>query len=161
MIGIPGQTFESLANDILLFRKLDLDMIGVGPFIPHPETPLGATTKSTIPGQVPNTEEMAYKVIALARIACPEANIPSTTALATLNRAFGREKGLRRGANVVMPNLTPLKYRRLYELYPAKACLFETAEECRACLKHRILGMGRKAGKGAGERKRRAPAIFL
>ena len=66
---------------------------------------------------------MTYKVVALARLACPQANIPSTTALATLNTAEGRELGLQRGANVVMPNLTPVKYRALYEIYPGKACL--------------------------------------
>ena len=78
---------------------------------------------------------MTYKVMALTRLACPRANIPSTTALATLNRADGRELGLRRGANVVMPNLTPPKYRALYEIYPGKACIAETAEACQACLR--------------------------
>jgi len=154
MIGIPGQTFEDLADDILTFAELDLEMIGVGPYIPHPATPLGASAgRRPAPhdGQVPNSELMTYKVIALSRIVCPLANIPSTTALATLNRESGRELGLLRGANVVMPNLTPAAYRVLYELYPGKACVFETAGECSDCIKRRISAIGRKVGTGCGD----------
>ncbi|MEZ4599360.1 MAG: [FeFe] hydrogenase H-cluster radical SAM maturase HydE [Syntrophotaleaceae bacterium] len=150
MIGIPGQTWEDLANDIFLFRELDLDMIGVGPFISQGDTPLGQSPPEN-PEQVPNTELMTYKVIALARIVCPMANIPSTSALATLNLAKGRELGLIRGANIVMPNLTPKKYRPLYEIYPAKACIDETAAECRSCMHRRILSVNRKIGKGRGD----------
>ena len=155
MIGIPGQTYESLAGDIEIFRGLDLDMVGVGPYIPHPETPLAAGEwKCFIPDeeQVPNTEEMTYKVIALTRMICPEANIPSTTALATINRELGRELGLMRGANVVMPNLTPSKYRALYEIYPSKACIGETVWECPSCLTHRIQSIRRKVGSSRGDR---------
>ncbi len=155
MIGIPGQTYESLASDIDLFRKLNLDMIGVGPYISHPETPLGSKEwKRAISekDQVPNTEEMTYKVIALTRIVCPEANIPSTTALATINADHGRELGLMRGANVVMPNLTPTQYRAKYEIYPSKACIRETSRDCYACLPHRIQSIGRKVGIGQGSR---------
>jgi biotin synthase len=171
MIGIPGQTYGSLARDVALFGELDLDMIGVGPWIAHPETPLGVAqaaqpasagrraTQAGQPvlpegGQVPNTEEMTYKVVALARITCPQANIPSTTALATLNKETGRELGLARGANIVMPNLTPVKYRALYEIYPEKACVNETAEACRLCLSGRIHRMGRRVGQGPGGRRR-------
>ncbi|MBN1866203.1 [FeFe] hydrogenase H-cluster radical SAM maturase HydE [Candidatus Sumerlaeota bacterium] len=153
MIGIPGQTYEDLADDIEMFRDLDLDMIGVGPFIPHPGTPLGlaaADGAGCEADQVPNSELMTYKVVALTRIVCPLTNIPSTTALATLNLAEGRELGLSRGANVVMPNLTPVEYRSLYEIYPAKACLFETGEECHACLSRRIASIGRTPGQGPG-----------
>ena len=157
MIGIPGQTFESLAADLALFADLDLDMIGVGPFIPHPATALGrGELPDAPPGeQVPNTELMTYKVIALARLLCPEANIPSTTALATVNRSRGRELGLARGANVVMPDLTPARYRALYEIYPGKACLRETPAEDGAGLRGRIEGMGRRVGAGPGPRRRR------
>lgn len=154
MIGIPGQTYEDLANDILAFRALDLDMIGVGPYIPHTGTPLGqieAEFHAPPEDQVPNTEAMTYRVIALARIACPDANIPSTSALATLNTATGRELGLSRGANIVMPNLTPRKYRAMYEIYPAKACIDETAADCRACMHRRILSIGRAVGSGHGD----------
>lgn len=154
MIGIPGQSLDSLADDILLFRALDLDMIGVGPFIPHPQTTLGSSKSSVAPDadQVPNTELMVYKVMALARLVCPQANIPSTTALATINTESGREKGLSRGANVVMPNLTPAKYRALYEIYPGKACINETASQCRHCLGGRIESIGRRVGQGPGSR---------
>jgi biotin synthase len=154
MIGIPGQTWSDLADDIEAFRDLDLDMIGVGPFIPHSATPLGkndAELRAPDGEQVPNTELMTYKVIALARIACPDANIPSTTALATLNTPTGRELGLSRGANIVMPNLTPKKYRAMYEIYPAKACIDETAADCRACMHRRIISIGREVGSGHGD----------
>jgi len=152
MIGIPGQTYDDLANDIEAFVDLGLDMIGVGPFIAHSQTPLGNLVD--VPAcdhQVPNTELMTYKVVALTRIACPTANIPSTTALATLNIAEGRELGLCRGANVVMPNLTPAKYRALYEIYPAKACVTDDARTCNACMKGRIERMGRTVGRGRGD----------
>jgi len=155
MVGIPGQSFESLAEDILQFRKLDLDMIGIGPYIAHAETPLGSgALRPAIAAaeQAPNSEEMVYKMIALARIACPNANIPSTTALATINKANGRKEGLRVGANVVMPNLTPVKYRSLYQIYPAKACIEESATDCNQCLRGQISSLGRFAGAGPGGR---------
>ncbi len=158
MIGIPGQTYEDLARDILTFNRIDLDMIGVGPYIPHPDTPLGqALPFAPEGGQVPNTEGMTYKVVALTRLVCPEANIPSTTALATLNQVDGRELGLMRGANIVMPNLTPPKYRVMYEIYPNKACINETSEACASCLSMRILNIGRTVGTGQGGRKRGNP----
>jgi biotin synthase len=161
LVGIPGQTYESLASDILLFRELDLDMIGVGPFIPHPGTPLGRGLFRDAPEgeQVPADEETTTKVVALARLVRPDANIPSTTALATLEPSFGRERGLIRGANVVMPNLTPPAYRALYEIYPGKACVTETAEACGSCLPARIRMIGRVPGKGSGSRRSAAPAI--
>src|SRR4030043_1398688 len=130
-------------------------MVGVGPYIPHPETPVATGEwKFFIPDeeQVPNTEEMTYKVIALTRMVCPEANIPSTTALATINREHGRELGLMRGANVVMPNLTPPKYRAMYEIYPSKACITEIPSDCHSCLNHRIQSIGRRVGTGRGNR---------
>jgi biotin synthase len=156
MIGIPGQTYATLAEDLLAFQHLDLDMIGVGPWLPHPTTPLG---RGELPAaandeQVPNTELMTYKVVALTRLLCPDSNIPSTTALATLNLADGRELGLARGANIVMPNLTPVEYRALYEIYPGKACIRETANECAHCLSGRIVRIGRQIGRGPGGRAR-------
>ena len=153
MVGIPGQSFESLARDINIFREYDLDMIGIGPFIANPETPLGnQETHSDIPeaDQVPNTELMCYKVLALTRIVCPEANIPSTTALATINRDQGRELGLQRGANVVMPNLTPVKYRNLYKIYPGKESYNETAEFYQKLIAERLRLLNRTIGTGKG-----------
>ena len=107
--------------------------------------------------QVPNDELTTLKVLALARILCPEANIPSTTALATLDPYQGRELGLMRGANIVMPNLTPPKYRVLYEIYPGKACIHETATLCRTCMEGRILRLGRSLGQGHGGRSASRP----
>ena len=155
MVGIPGQSFESLAQDVMTFTALDLDMIGIGPFIAHPATPLGSGTLQPpiAPGdQVPADESMVYKMIALARIQCPDANIPSTTALATLNRTHGRKQGLSVGANVVMPNLTPVKYRSLYQIYPDKACIEESAADCSQCLGAQIRSLGRTVGNGPGGR---------
>jgi biotin synthase len=159
MVGIPGQSYGSLARDIEMFRELDLDMIGVGPFLPHPETPLGRDGRAyRLPAgeQAPNSEEMSYKVIALARLACPRANIPATTALATVNSRDGRELGLRRGANVVMPNLTPPAYRLHYEIYPNKACIAERPSDCDGCLRARLAAIGRFPGTGPGGRDREA-----
>jgi biotin synthase len=157
MIGIPGQTYADLARDILLFAELDLDMIGVGPYLPHPATPLGNTGSMPLPPdeeQVPNNEMMTYKTVALTRLVCPRSNIPSTTALATLNTRQGRELALVRGANVIMPNVTPPKYRMHYEIYPGKACITETEEECNACVTARIRSIGREVGAGRGDSPR-------
>ncbi len=156
MVGIPGQTFASLADDIMLFRELDLEMIGCGPFVPHPDTPLGMPdpNRRTLPDQVPATDTMTTKVVALTRLVCPDANIPSTTALATVNREHGRELGLMRGANVWMPNLTPLRYRALYEIYPGKASAPDTAEVFHEKLLATLAAIGRVPGKGPGSRRR-------
>ena len=158
MIGIPGQTYRTLANDIDTFRKYDMDMIGVGPYIANPTSPLeqnGVDLEIADGNQVQNTEMMTYKVVTLTRLVCPEANIPSTTALATINKTSGRELGLSRGANVVMPNVTPVEYRSKYEIYPGKACLNETAKQCQGCLAARIASIGRTVGKGQGSRIRK------
>ncbi len=155
MVGIPGQTYASLAHDIALFGALDLDMIGVGPYLPHPQTPLGSGVLRPDVAeeeQTPNSEHLTYRVVALTRLMCPQANIPSTTALSTLNAEEGRALGLQRGANVVMPNLTPACYRALYEIYPAKSCLRETAADFHDQLIARIRAMGREIGRGPGGR---------
>lgn len=155
MVGLPGQSLEDLANDLDLFARLDLDMIGIGPFIPHPATPLGREAlQRSVADRIGDRELMTYKMLALTRLACPEANIPSTTALATINVAAGRELGLQRGANVVMPNLTPPKYRVLYEVYPGKPCTHETADALQGRLDSRIQGIGRRRGSGPGGRRR-------
>lgn len=153
MVGIPGQTWDDLVSDLRTFQRLDIEMIGVGPYIPHPATPLahdfdGAAEHGQ---QVPNTVLTALKMVALARLLVPDANIPATTAVATLDKNNGREDALKAGANVVMPNLTPIKYRALYEIYPDKACVNETAEQCHSCLAARIHSVGRCIGTGFGE----------
>jgi biotin synthase len=161
MVGIPGQTYEMLARDIELFESLDLDMVGIGPFIAHPDTPLGAPgipTAGPGPDQVPSSEGMVLKALALTRLVCPEANLPSTTALATINTLDGREHGLQSGANVFMPVLTPAPYRQMYQIYPGKACIDEDAMLCNRCLRDRIENLGRSVGTGPGGRFTRTPS---
>jgi biotin synthase len=155
MVGLPGQSYDALVNDLFLFRDMGLDMIGAGPFLPHPQTPLGQdATYARLPHheQVPATEDMSYTVVALTRILCPDANIPSTTSLASLNREEGRKLALQRGANVVMPNLTPGTYRRCYEIYPEKLCFHEDADFEHAQLMQLFADLGRPAGRGPGGR---------
>jgi biotin synthase len=142
MIGLPGQTVPDLADDILKFKALELDMVGVGPYICHGDTPLAGNPNGTV--------EMTFKVIALTRIVTRYANIPATTALATLQPADGRELALQAGANVVMPNTTPNQYRALYELYPDKICIRENAGHCLDCMHGRIHSLGRPISKGYG-----------
>ena len=120
MLGLPGQTLASVADDLLLFRELGLDMVGLGPYLRHPETPLG---RSAEPSEVPVSADFTCRCLALTRLLLPTANIPATTALSTLDPAHGRERGLRSGANVVMPNLTPASYREGYQIYPGKICV--------------------------------------
>lgn len=154
MVGIPGQTYGSLADDVVLFRALDLDMVGLGPYVPHPATPLGQSADdlwAPPSRQVPSTSAlMAHKMVALTRLACPLANLPSTTAVATVNATEGHELGLQRGANVVMPNVTPQPYRALYQIYPSKAGSRETAEESYQTVTRCIFALGRSIGKGPG-----------
>ena len=153
MVGLPGQTYASLARDVELFGEFDLDMIGVGPYIAHPATPLAereAEFRAEPGEQVPNTELMTCKVVALARLACPRANIPATTALATIS-PDDRELGLMRGANVIMPNITPVHYRALYEIYPGKSCVLEEPETFDAELRRRIAALGRRVATGRGD----------
>lgn len=151
MVGIPGQTWHDLAADIEMFRTLELDMIGVGPFLPHADTPMGLEFLAAAqPAEVPNDELTTLKVVALTRLARPYANIPGTTALAAIDAAQGYERGLTRGANIIMPNLTPANYRELYAIYPAKTRTADAAETFDARLKARILALGRTIGTGPG-----------
>jgi biotin synthase len=129
-------------------------MIGLGPYLPHEQTPLGQVANSDHADpaeQVPNTEAMTYTVLAVVRLACPDTNIPATTALATLNSEQGRELALQRGANVIMPNITPTKYRPSYEIYPDKACITDSAGQCQLCIQGRVAMVGRTIGRGRGD----------
>ena len=155
MVGIPGQTWDTLANDIWLFRHYDMDMIGIGPYVESPGTPLagalGASLKNAAGAdQVPNDDLTTFKALALTRLICPLTNIPATTALATINPGGGRSNALQRGANVVMPNLTPPEYRVLYQIYPEKAGLHETADITREKIESQIKSLGRTIGRGPG-----------
>ena len=156
MVGIPGQTWATLARDIDTFRRFDMDMIGIGPYLPSPRTPLAGPLREQLlatPGeQVPNDEVTTLKTVALTRLVCPDTNIPSTTALSILDPAGGRRNGLTRGANVVMPNLTPPHYRQLYEIYPGKAAVHESVETLAENVFQLIASLGRPVGKGAGGR---------
>jgi biotin synthase len=144
MIGLPGQTVENCADDILFFRDLDVDMIGMGPYIPHNDTPLGAP--SDISGFDGSEQlEKALMMIAVTRIVLKDVNIASTTALQALND-LGREMGLKAGANIIMPNITDTRYRRGYQLYENKPCLDENASMCRGCLESRIQSIGETIG---------------
>jgi biotin synthase len=159
MVGIPGQSYEILADDILLFRELDLDMIGIGPFIAHPNTPLGqADRPAPSPVQVEPSIEMTCKALALARIVRPDANIPATTAVAVMDAWQGREMALTRGANVIMPNLTPPRLRELYAIYPGKADRVEAADQSDRQIRAQIANLGRSVGQGPGGRHRHASA---
>jgi biotin synthase len=161
MVGLPGQTWETLANDIWTFRDYAMDMIGIGPYIPSPGTPLDGPLGEMLQveaatEQVPNDPLTTLKTLALTRLVCPETNIPSTTALATLDPASGRANGLQRGANVIMPNLTQSKYRVLYQIYPGKAGLHETADITAARIRNQIETLGRRVGVGPGTSPRMA-----
>ncbi len=165
MVGIPGQTYEDLANDIELFGLLDLDWIGVSPYEPHPDTPLGqaaaagqatgngsyhsSSLGSASESQVPNTDLMTYKVIALARLVCPRASISSTTPLAHSSRN-GHELGLMRGANVIVPDLTPAHYRAKSEVGGHAVGPGQSAARLHALLRRQIVGLGRVVGTEPG-----------
>ena len=111
MVGVPGQTIEDLADDLLFIKELDSHMIGIGPFIPHKNTPLK--------DEPSGSAELTYTLIAILRLMLPKSLIPSTTSLATLH-TNNRYKGFQVGANVVMPNLTPYDYKKKYQLYDGK-----------------------------------------
>ena len=134
LVGLPEQTIESLADDILFFKEIGADMVGIGPFIPHPNTPL----KDEGTGNF----TLALKVMALTRILLPDINIPATTAMETLN-PNGRILALKSGANVVMPNVTSTEYRAKYEIYPNKICINDNPDKCRGCIEGKIKSIGR------------------
>lgn len=132
IVGLPGQSIESLAEDIALMKELELDMIGIGPFIPHPETPLG---------KYPFGDPfLTLKILAITRIFLPFANLPATTALGTISPSL-RLKAFSCGANVIMPDITPEKYKNLYEIYPGK----NQSQSSYSYLKNVLNILGRKA----------------
>ena len=128
MVGLPGQTENDLAEDLLYLKELNPHMIGIGPFIPHSETPLKNEKSGTV--------EETLVLIAIARLMIPDALMPATTAMGTLE-PNGRELALKAGANVVMPNLTPVEERPKYALYENKICLGDEAAHCRHCIEQR------------------------
>ena len=143
LVGLPEQTDESLAEDILFFKELDADMVGLGPFIPNPDTPLKNEKGGTF--------EKALKVMAITRLLLPDANIPATTAMETIH-PNGRIIALQSGANVVMPNVGETHYRTKYELYPNKICVNEDSDKCRKCIEEKIKSIGRTIASSKGFR---------
>jgi len=146
LVGLPNQTIESLADDILFFKEIGADMVGIGPFIAHPQTPL----KDSANGDF----YLALKVMALTRILLKDINIPATTAMETLN-PNGRIIALQSGANVVMPNVTTTEYRAKYEIYPGKICINENPTQCRGCIEGKIKSIGRKISTDKGFRNKK------
>ena len=141
MIGLPFQTVEDLANDLLFMKQFDIDMCGMGPYIEHAQTPLYKNKSELL--SLRERFNLSLKMVALLRILMPDINIAATTALQTL-APDGREQGLRFGANVIMPQATPNRVRRLYTLYDGKPCLDDGAKRCANCLEARISSVGRR-----------------
>lgn len=144
LVGLPEQTVESLADDILFFKEINADMIGIGPFIAHPHTPLKDMSNGDF--------TLALKVMALTRILLKNINIPATTAMETLN-PNGRIIALQSGANVVMPNVTTTEYRAKYEIYPNKICINENPSQCFNCIGGKIRSIGRTISTDYGFRE--------
>ena len=145
LVGLPHQSDESLARDILFFKNIDADMIGLGPFIPSPQTPLQNENGGTL--------IKALKVMALTRLLLPDINIPATTAMETLQEN-GRMLALKSGANVVMPNVTDEECKQKYTIYPGKASLNNTAQEYRNSIVKKIEAIGRTISNGYGFHKK-------
>ncbi len=145
MIGLPGQTVEDLANDLLFIKNLDVDMVGMGPYIENENTPLYDRRGELIPSK--DRFELSLRMIAVLRLLMPDINTAATTAMQTLD-PLGREKAIRAGANIIMPNLTPVKYRENYLLYEGKPCLDEDAAKCAGCITGRIRSTGAEVGFG-------------
>ena len=133
MVGSPGQTTEHIAKDLLFIRELEPQMVGIGPFIPHHDTPFAK--------EPAGTAELTIYLLALIRLMLPKVLLPATTALGTID-PLGREKGVRAGANVIMPNLSPAEVRSKYLLYDNKICTGDEAAECKSCLQRRMESIG-------------------
>ncbi len=145
MVGSPYQTADDLVSDLRFLQKLQPDMIGIGPFLPHSDTPFRDEEKGSL--------KRCLNLIAILRLMFPYALIPATTALGTIH-PMGREMGLKAGANVVMPNLSPTGVRELYSLYDNKICTGEEAAECRECLARRVRSAGFELVTDKGDVKR-------
>ena len=145
MIGLPGQTAEDLTNDILFMKGIDIDMIGMGPYIPHRDTPMGEEIPPYTDEQKQAALTLGLKMIAVTRIVLKDINIAATTALQALNDT-GREQGLLAGANVIMPNVTETDFRPDYTLYDNKPCTDENSQTSRDHLIRRIESTGETVG---------------
>ncbi len=135
MIGLPFQTFEDMADDLLWMKSFDIDMVGMGPYLEHADTPLYQYRHTLLP--LEDRFALALKMIAVLRIMMKDINIAAATALQSIDK-IGREKAVMIGANVIMPNITPCSYRDQYKLYDNKPCTDESPEDCKSCLEMRI-----------------------
>ncbi len=144
MIGLPFQSMDDLVDDLFFFKSIDIDMIGMGPYLVHSQTPLAKEMPDFAEKQDYQLQ-LSLKMIALARIMLKDVNIAATTALQAVTHN-GRELGLLAGANVIMPNVTETEYRPNYQLYDNKPCLDENSTMCRGCLSRRIEGIGETIG---------------
>ncbi len=133
MVGAPGQTSEYLAEDMVFLKELEPEMVGIGPFLPHHDTPFA--------DEKPGSTKMTLYFLGLIRLMLPDVLLPATTALGTAD-PLGREKGVQAGANVVMPNLSPTDVRKKYALYDNKICTGDEAAECKNCLQMRMRSIG-------------------
>lgn len=133
MVGAPGQTYECLADDLIFLHELQPEMIGIGPFLPHHETPFANEEKGSY--------DLTIFLLSVLRVMFPNVLLPATTALGTI-KATGREQGMLAGCNVVMPNLSPVANRKQYELYDNKICTGDEAAECRGCMENRMASVG-------------------
>lgn len=144
MVGLPGQSIESIADDLLFLKDIEVDMAGIGPFIPAPNTPLANEKGGTL--------NLALRTMAVMRLLMPDINIPATTAMESLH-PNGRIMALQAGANVVMPNITSNEYKQLYTLYPNKTKVDKA--QSNTDIVSKIISIGRTIGKGYGEHKKK------
>ncbi len=144
MVGSPYQTNEDLARELIYLRETQPEMVGIGPFIPHKDTPFADFEGGTA--------EMTVFLLSLIRLTLPRVLLPATTALGTID-PMGREKGIMAGANVLMPNLSPVSVRKKYELYDNKICTGEEAAQCIGCLSERVKNAGCEIVKDKGDFK--------
>ncbi len=142
MVGVPFQTTENIIEDLRFLQEIRPHMIGIGPFVPHRETPFSDKKSGTL--------ELTLRILGILRLMFPKALIPATTALGTIS-PDGRELGLKTGCNVVMPNLSPVSVRKKYNLYDNKICTGEESAECRVCLEKRIKSVGYEVSSERGD----------
>ncbi|MGC1391320.1 MAG: [FeFe] hydrogenase H-cluster radical SAM maturase HydE [Bacteroidales bacterium] len=135
MIGLPYQTMDDLAGDLMFMKEFNIDMCGMGPYIEHADTPLIEHSEKLMP--LKERFDLTLKMIAIIRIMMRDINIVAATALQAID-PIGREKAVKIGANILMPNITPGKYRDSYKLYDNKPCTDDSAEDCQSCLEARI-----------------------
>ena len=142
MVGTPSQTNKDLVDDLFFMKELDPHMVGIGPYLCHEDTEFKGNLSGTL------TESLI--MVAMTRLLLPKVLLPATTALGSIHK-IGREKALKVGANVMMPNISPTENRELYEIYQNKICTTDTSELCRNCVEARIVGVGHVIDLGVGD----------